>query len=72
MSIGNIRKDLCQEASKQAWILVAIVPIPLKSPERGEIQDTGYCAIQWVLNPLPALDLQAGLSMDCSNGRQRE
>jgi len=72
MTLGNIKKEIRRESSKRAWVLVALLPVPPKHPESGEIHMTWHTAISKVLEPIKDVDLDGpGYSWDCADGKVR-
>ena len=57
MLIGNISKDLRRQGTKQAWVLVAILPIPPKQLKDGEANRSWHGAIESILEPIVELDI---------------
>jgi len=73
MTLGNIKKEVRRQSSKRAWVLVALLPIPPKHPESGEIQMTWHTAINKVLEPIKDVNLNgSGYSLDCPDGKVRQ
>ena len=72
MTLGNIKKEIRRQSSKRAWVLVALLPIPPKHPESGEIHTTWHTAIEKVLEPIKFVDLSGpGYSWNCCDGQVR-
>ena len=72
MSIGNICKDLRQQGTKRAWVLVALSPIPPKQPKDGEINRSWHGAIEHILELIVELDIAGpGYEWDCADGQVR-
>ncbi|KAG0643778.1 hypothetical protein HOY80DRAFT_868869, partial [Tuber brumale] len=72
MSISNIRKDIQQQSSEHARILVAFLLNPLMNPKSSEIHRSWRRAIEYILKPIADLDIAgAGYEWDCTNGQVR-
>ena len=73
MTLGNIKKEIRRQSSKRAWVLVALLPIPPKHPESGEIHMTWHTAVNKVLEPVKDVDLNgSGYFLDCADGKVRQ
>ena len=55
MTLGNIKKEIRRQSSKRAWVSVALLPVPPKNPESGEIHATWHAAINQVLEPIKSI-----------------
>ena len=72
MLIGNISKDIRQQSSKRAWVLVALLPIPQKNPKDGEIHRSWHEAIERILKLIAELDIAGpGYEWGCADGQVR-
>ena len=72
MTLGNIKKEIRRQSSKRTWVLIALLPVPPKSPESGEIHATWHAAINKVLEPIKGIDLDGpGYPWDCADGQVR-
>jgi hypothetical protein len=72
MTLGNIKKEIRRQSSKRAWVLVALLPVPPKHPDSGEIHETWHTAINKILEPIKDVDLEGpGYSWDCADGHVR-
>jgi len=56
-SIGNISEDFRRQGSKPAWVLVALLPIPQKTPKNGESHSSWHEAIERILKPIAELNI---------------
>ena len=57
----------------RAWVLVALLPVPPRNPESGEIHMTWHTAIRKVLEPIQEVDLDGpGYAWDCADGQVRQ
>ena len=57
MTLGNIKKEIRRQSSKGVWVLVALLPIPPKLLESGEIHMTWHTAVNKVLEPVKDVGL---------------
>ena len=72
MTLGNIKKEVRRQSSKRAWVLIALLPVPPKNPESGEIHTTWHTAVNKVLEPIEDFDLDGpGYSWDRADGQIR-
>ena len=52
----------------RAWVLVALLPVPPKNPESGEIHKTWHMAIRKVLKPIREVNLDGPeYAWDCAD-----
>jgi len=66
---GNIRKDIRCTPKKCPWILVGLMPCPLKGAKN--IDDAWHSAVGTVLSQLRHLDITGpGMKWDCADGFQ--
>ena len=70
MSIGNISKAIRSERTKKAWVLVALLPIPRKGPDPGEIHDLCHRALDAILHHIKGVT-EDGARWACSDGGVR-
>ena len=71
LTIGNSQKDSRCTPKKRAWILVKLIPCPLKGAKKFD--DAWHSAGGTVLSQLRHLDITGpGLKSDCSDGFQRQ
>ena len=72
MTLGNVKKEIWRQSLKQAWVLVALLPVPPKYPGSGEIHRTWHTAINIIFEPIKDLELdRPGYYWDCANGQVR-
>ena len=70
MTLGNIQQKIHRQSSKGSWVLVALLPVPPKNPESGEVHTTWHTAVNKVLEPIKGVDLDGpGYPWDCADGQ---
>jgi len=71
LTIGSIRKDIGPTPKTRAWILVGLIPYPLKDAKN--IDEAWHSAVETVLPQLTHHDI-AGPSVkwDCPDGFQQQ
>jgi len=71
LTIGNIRNDIRLTPTKHTWILVGMIPCPMKGAKTTH--DAWHSAIGTVLSPLWNLDITGpALKWNCADGFQRQ
>jgi len=71
LTIGNIWKDILHTPNQCAWILVSLIPCPLKGAKN--INEVWHSAVGTVRSQLRHLDITgSGLKWDCEDGFQQQ
>jgi len=68
-TIGNIQKEIRFTPEKRAWIIIGLIPCPMKGAKN--IDEAWHSAVGTVLSQLRHLDITGpGMKWDCADGFQ--
>jgi hypothetical protein len=71
LTIGNIRKFIARKTKMCAWILVRVIPCPVKRAKN--IDEASHSAVATVLSQLKHLDLTGpSFKWDCPDGYEQQ